>query len=95
MESVLLASPGRKVCVSVQSLHVSLGGVEKGFIVSDEDGGVAYYDLYDEEGTLACMDGETCVVEETGERGVTLANESGEGNARFRLSWAEFEACCK
>lgn len=93
MESVLLASPGRKVCVSVQSLQVSLGGVEKGFIVSDEDG--AYFDLYDEGRTLVCMDGETCIVKSVDEDGAVLANANGEADALFRLSWNEFESCCR
>lgn len=92
MESVLLASPGRKVCVSVQSLHAS-GSIEKGFIVSDEN--EAYFDLYDEGRTLVCMDGETCIVKSVDEDGAVLANANGEIDALFRLSWNEFEACCR
>ena len=91
-----MVNAGSKVCVSMQSLYMSLGGAEKGFIVPDYDdgGNLAYFDLYDEGGNLACMDGEACVVEATDEEGVVLANGNGEQMARFRLSWSEFEACC-
>ena len=76
---------GKTVCISVAVLFsepLAFGRVEK-----DEE----YYDLYNEDGELACMDGEEVVIEQVGDYLITFRNDNGESSVHFALTRNEAE----
>ena len=81
---------GEEFCLSIKSLYDKTGSLTYGEIIPDfEDGKMQYYDLYNEHGDLACLDGETCVVESVGADTIMFVNNHGERSARFKLTFAE------
>lgn len=83
---------GQKVTVSVQALYDSGIPLEYGRIeVENDDSGkvVNYCDIYNEDGELACMDGETCIIEQIGTVSITLVNNYGESTVLFALTKKE------
>ena len=82
---------GQEVCVSVKTLYESNEKLEYGTIVPDydENGNMNYWDLYNEDGELACMDGETCIIEQVGNVLLTLTNDNGEGTIHFTITKEE------
>ncbi len=91
---VVILKEGDRVTMCVRQAFV--GGIRRGVIVPDfgADGSMDYFDLYNESGVLACMDGETCTVRSCGKDGVMLENAEGEVPVRFFLKWDEFDQYC-
>lgn len=64
---------GMKVCLSVKTLYENNADLSYGMIVPDyEEGTIKYYDLYNEDGELACCDGEEVIIEQVGEVLITF-----------------------
>ena len=78
---------GTTVCISVQTLFETVGTPKFGWINFDS----GYYDLYNEDDKLACMDGEEVTIEQVGEALVTFRNDEGESSVRFTLTKEEAE----
>lgn len=81
---------GTKVCVSIQTLYNSFPQLTFGEIVPDF-GDTDYYDLYNEDGELACLDGEEVIIEQVGEQLITFRNDNGESSIHFALTYKEAE----
>lgn len=78
------------VCISVKSLYESNLATLFCDIVPDyDDGKLKFYDLYNDDGVLACCDGEECVIEQVGSEILTLINSNGEGTIYFNLTFEE------
>lgn len=82
---------GQRVCVSIKELYdreevLSFGNIVPDF---DEFGDKQYYDLYNEEGILACCDGEACIIKEVTENYLVLMNSEGESSVLFKLTTEE------
>lgn len=76
------------VCISVNALydnyhHLMLGRIE----VTDDN----YYDLYNEDGELACMDGEEVTIAQVGNNLITFRNDNDESSIYFALTREEAE----
>ena len=82
---------GTTVCISVQALFETVGTPKLGWINFDSDYYENYYDLYNEDNKLACMDGEEVTIEQVGETLVTFRNDEGESSIRFTLTKEEAE----
>lgn len=84
---------GQEVTVSVKTLYDDGVPLEYGSIIPDydENGKLMYYDLYNEDGELACCDGETCRIEQVGVALITLVNNDGESTVRLTLTRPEAE----
>lgn len=85
---------GDRVTVSVQALYDSGIPLEYGRIETENDYSgevVNYYDLYNDDGELACMDGEECRIEQVGVVLITLVNDYGESAVRLTLTRPEAE----
>lgn len=81
---------GMKVCVSVKALYEDEQDLTFGHIIPDfEDGEVRYYDLYNEDDELACLDGEECIIDQVGKALITLRNTNGDGTIYFTLTREE------
>lgn len=82
-----------EIGVSIQALLDA--GIEKPMFgrieVENDDSGkvVNYCDLYNEDGELACMDGEVCTVDQVGNVLVTFRNDNGESTIYFALTKEE------
>ena len=77
---------GQEVCVSVQQLYNEYGGhITYGTIGMEEE----YYDLFNENRQLACMDGEQCRINHVGQDMLLLKNENGWKTVCFALSKVE------
>lgn len=80
---------GMKVAVSCKELYEKCNNSHSIEIEvqQDENGNDAYWDLYNADKELACMDGETCEVISIDQDGfVTLKNNDGESGKLFTLS---------
>lgn len=75
------------VCISVQALYEIFGENLRLNTISTEDDG--FYDLYNEHGELACMDGEEVSITEKGDTYISFVNNSGEYSVYFALSHEE------
>lgn len=84
---------GQEVTISVKALYDSGIPLEYGSIVLDHDENrkPMYYDLYNEDGELACCDGETCRIEQVGVDLITLVNNDGESTVYLTLTRPEAE----
>ena len=81
---------GMHVCVSVKALYENTQDLTFGHIVPDfEDGVMKYYDLYNDDDELACLDGEECVIAQVGQALITLSNSNGDGTIYFTLTREE------
>jgi len=80
---------GLEVSINVEQLNFSFGNkLSYGTIETDDD----YFDLYNTDGNIACMNGEECVIEQVGEVLITLVNQNGEGDIHFTLTRSEADA---
>ena len=80
---------GARGCVSVRSLYNMEGGLRSGFIVPDftkSPNDCDYYDMYNADGELVCLDGEEVTIEKVDESGVTLRNDNGDNTVFFTLT---------
>ena len=90
---------GTTVCISVQALydkfwHLALCRMIKTSANSDTKN--FYYDLYNDDDELACMDGEEVTIEQVGENLITFRNDNGESSVHFTLTVDEAEvAICR
>lgn len=92
---------GLKVCVSVKTLfnYLTEDRDEKivdfsnGYIEKSVDGKRKYYDLYNNQGELACMDGEIVHILNINKQNdiVTFINNNGECSVIFELYTEEIE----
>ncbi|MDD6484007.1 MAG: hypothetical protein PUF72_05470 [Clostridiales bacterium] len=80
---------GMKVCISVKALQNMENDLLYGLIVPDYYNNTNYYDLYNEGGELACMDGEEVLIDQIGKTLVTFRNDNGDGNIYFSLTHKE------
>lgn len=83
---------GMKVCISVKSLYDMENNLLFGKIVSDfaeSQNDTDYYDLYNENGELACLDGEEVLIDQVGQAIVTFRNDNGDGSVYFSLTHEE------
>lgn len=83
---------GMKVCISVKSLYDMENNLLFGKIVPDfteSQNDTDYYDLYNEDGELACLDGEEVLVDQIGQAIVTFRNDNGDGSVYFSLTHEE------
>lgn len=83
---------GIKVCISVESLYnrekdLLYGHIEYTEANEPENGDDNYFDLYNEDGELACMDGEEVIVTQIDEDLITFRHDYVD----FRLSYEEAE----
>ena len=86
---------GMNICVSVKALYDMEKDLLLGHIVPDfEDNEKVYYDLYNEYGELACLDGELCWITQIGNGLVSFRNDNGEGSVYFALTTDEAKVAC-
>lgn len=77
----------KKVCISVQALYEAFGeNLRLNTITTEDDG---YYDLYNEHGELACMDGEEVSITQEGSDLTSFVNNNGEYSVYFALTHKE------
>jgi hypothetical protein len=87
---------GMKFCLSIERLYDEIGECLEFTTIEytpSEDGKPShtYYDLYNENGNLACMDGEEAtIIKDDGET-LTLLNEESETPVEFKLTLTEFK----
>lgn len=62
-----------------------------GIVFTDDGDGGTYCDLYNDDGELACMDGEEVYIVDVGEQLVTFRNDNGESSVYFTLTKNELE----
>lgn len=102
MSNIDKLEEGLRVCVSVKTLfdcfteeEYSNGCLEisNGYIEKLSDGDRIYYDLYNNQGEFACMDGEIVLISSINKQSdiVTLINNSGEYPVTFELYAEEIE----
>lgn len=79
------------VAISVKALYDMYGpNLTLGTIKKHKSNGETYYDLYNEDGELACCDGEEWPMEENGGYLVTFLTDGPDGSAvRFTLTQEE------
>lgn len=82
----------KTVCISVESLYEKIGvfltyGTINKYVEDDS----VYYDFYDVDGVIACMDGEEVEIVYQDNNIVELLNKNGEPATRFKLTKNEFE----
>ncbi len=83
---------GQEVCVSIENLYLKYrNAITYGHIRYDKNEG-EYFDLFNEDGELACMDGEVCFINQIGTSLITFANYNGEKTLYFTLTKEETEA---
>ena len=83
---------GTRVRVSVRALYNMEDDLLYGQIIPDFaklPNDTDYYDLYNEDGELACLDGEEVVIAQVGQHLVTLRNDNGDGSVYFTLTHEE------
>ena len=86
---------GMEVGISVKALYELERNLLFGRIVTDfatKENDCDYYDLYNEDGELACLDGETVKVDQVGVAIVTFRNDNGDGTIYFALTHDECDA---
>lgn len=102
MNNINKLEEGVRVCVSVKALfdcfieeEYSNGCLEisNGYIEKFSEGRQTYYDLYNNHGELACMDGEIVLISSINKQRdtVTLINNNGEYPITFELYAEEIE----
>ena len=85
---------GTTVCISVQALYERFGKllfckIYPDFVQIKSD--YEYFDLYNDDGECACMDGEEVTIEQVGEHLITFRNDNGESSVHFTLTVDEAE----
>lgn len=81
---------GETFCINTKELYNSLNCLKYGHIVPDfEDGEMVYYDLYNDDGCLACMHGEECIVDAVEDNVIVFRNTQGEHDVQFKLTFQE------
>lgn len=87
-----MLNKGDEVCISTQALYEKYGErLSHGHISPEKGEDCIYYDMYNSEGNVCCMDGEVIRVESTNEDTVVFVNEDDEEPIRFTLSMEEVE----
>lgn len=82
----------RDVCISIEALYDKYGNnTSVNTINVSHSNGCEYYDLYNKDGELACMDGETVTVFQENEHFVSFVNKYGETDVFFDLTPEEAE----
>lgn len=78
---------GETFCINLQALYEQCDNLQYGHIVPDfDDGEMVYYDLYNDEDCLACLDGEGCVVDDIDDKTITFRNQHGDCDVLFKLT---------
>lgn len=82
---------GQEVGISVRLLHERNKPLTYGKVIhtQDEETNLHYYDLYNNDGELACMDGEEIIIEQVGSSLLTLKNNNGDSTIYFTLTLDE------
>lgn len=81
---------GDCIGISVQALYNQFGEkLYQGRIERNEQIGCCYYDLYNTDGTLACMDGEQVFVNSIDDGKYTLESVDGGESVKFTLTKEE------
>ena len=81
---------GQSVCLSIKELYENKEKLDYTKIITEDDkSGIGYYDLYNDNNELACMDGEVCTIKEVKPDSIVLINEDGEKPVYFTLSFSE------
>ena len=95
MNNIDKLEEGMRVCVSVKSLFDLIDDVQfsNGYIEKSVDGKRHYYDLYNNQGELACMDGEIVLISSIDKQSdtITFINNNGEYPITFELYAEEIE----
>lgn len=102
MNNINKLEEGLRVCVSLKALfdcftedECSNGCIElsNGYIEKLSDGDRIYYDMYNNQGELACVDGEIVLISSINIQSdtVTLINNNGEYPITFELYADEIE----
>ena len=82
---------GMTVCLDIKSLYDEKKDLAFGTIVFSLEGNQNYYDLYNENGELAYMDGEEVMIDQIGHCLITFRNTNGDGTIYFALTYDECE----
>lgn len=81
---------GQKIGISLSELYKYSSDISCGYIDHDDDDGEdGYYDLYNRDGEVVCMDGETCIIKDVLDYGLVLINDDGLTPKEFTLNYAE------
>lgn len=82
---------GQEVGISVRLLHERNKPLTYGEVIhtQDEETNLNYYDLYNSDGELACMDGEEIIIDQVGSSLLTLKNNNGDSTIYFTLTLDE------
>lgn len=82
----------KETCISVKNLYEKFGGrLSFATIEKSKDGDNEWFDLINDNGVIACMDGETARVIKNINNVVTFLNVEGEQNVKFQLTRQECE----
>lgn len=81
---------GQEVGLNIEQLQFALGN-NLMFCEIKCDKLTDEYDLYNGDEELACMNGESCIIEQIGEDLITFANNNGESTIHFTLTKNEAE----
>lgn len=88
MEDVTITT----VCISVENLYNMYGkDLYLNTIATEHSNSCTYYDLYNEHGELACLDGEEVNVVQKGNGLISFVNCNGEYDVYFALTLKEAE----
>lgn len=91
-----MSKVGMEVCLNIQSLYKEIGEDLEFTTIEftpseDSNSSHEYYDLYNSDRVLACMDGEdVMVVEDYGDT-LVLLNDNGNIPVKFELTLSEFK----
>lgn len=79
------------VCLSISTLERELGDdLEYTRIEYTNDGDEEYFDLYNDEDELCCMDGEEVLIVKDDGTDLTFVNQNGLNDVEFKLTLSEF-----
>ncbi len=79
------------VCLSISTLEKELGDtLEYTRIEYSSDGDEEYFDLYNDNDELCCLDGEEVLIIKDDGDTLTFRNENDKNNVEFKLTLTEF-----
>lgn len=80
------------VCLSISALKRGLGdNLEYTRIEYTNDGDREYFDLYNDEDKLCCLDGEEVFIIKDDGTDLTFINQNGTKDVKFTLTLSEFK----